>query len=165
MNSLTNKECEESKTIIYGLAYKYSHTLCTRDQSISIEDLIQDGYSALFDLLKKKKEGKLSVPLIPTLSKTITNWFNSKYESLCRPKKNAEVEEFVDSLYEDANSEFQLVELMGEAREVAELIINAPQEFIDLCKEMSFNTALVKYLRRVKKWESKKVKSFLAMYK
>lgn len=156
-----SEETKECERIIKSLAYQFYKTIHPRDIAVDVEDLIQDGYTTLTQLLREKElKGTLKAPLPAMLSQLVRDWFKSKYEALLTAKRGAECLSLEEDMAINNSPRWNLSDIVGDRKEVADLILNAPTEFISLCRNMSLNSAISRYLIERRKWSPIRLKKF-----
>lgn len=149
---------EEYKGIIFGMAFKFS------PEKQETEDWVGEGFVCFMEVVEDEEKNGLICPFEAALSKHIRQRFLNILEKRRTQSRTGEIISFAeleDSLGKNPWKKIEkYISLSKEMREVADVILNSPAEFIDLIRKEDFKTGLSKYLKRYKGWTSKEIKKF-----
>jgi len=152
---------EEYKGIIFGLAFKFSPT-----SNQDVDDLIGEGFVCFMEVIEQEKEDGLDCPFEAALSTRIRQHFLCKDKERKQKKRTGQLVALSDVAEHPKLSENpweaidNYISLTEEMKEVVDIMLNAPSEFLDLLKREKFKVGLSKYLKKYKGWTSKDVKEF-----
>ena len=161
---LDRNKGEKMTKIIIRWAVQFSPSL-----KEDIDDLIQEGYMCYMELLKYEEEYGLDCSFEAALSNHIKTTFLIFYKKNKAAKRTGEMIDFAYMEEMMGKNPWRKIEeyisLSKEMREVADVVLSAPQEFIDLIRMEDFKTGLSKYMRKYKGWSLKKVNQFWEEFK
>lgn len=154
---------EEYKGIIFGMAFKFS------PNHEEIEDWVGEGFICFMEVTKEEEKYGLAVPFEAALSNFIRERFLNLLSKRKAQKRSAEMISFADVEYSLGKDPRETLEkyfsLSKEMREVVDVILNAPSEFIDMIRHKNFKDGLSEYLRKHKGWTNQEIKSFWKEFK
>ena len=155
---------EDYKKIIFGMAFKFS------PNKQDFEDWVGEALVCFVEIANEEKIKGLCCPFEAALSSRIRQVFLTNILEKSKAKKRMVDHVSLSDLEEIlGRNPWRRIEeylsLSKEMREVADVILNAPQEFIDLIRIEDFKTGLSKYLRKYKGWSLKNVNQFWEEFK
>ena len=151
---------EEYRGIIFGLAFKFSPTEQDR------EDLVGEGFVCFMEVVNEEKKYGLVCPFEAALSTRIKQHFLCKIKERKQMKRTGEMIPLTEMENNPKLSKnpWETIEdyisLTGEMREVVDIILNGPQELLDLIRRENFKVGLSKYLKKYKGWTTKEINHF-----
>ena len=154
---------EEYKGIIFGLAFKFS------PNAQEMEDLVGEGFVCFMEVIEEEKKFGLVCPFEAALSTRIKQHFLNMIDKKRYGKRKGELVPFFEIEEMLGKNPWKNIEeyisLSKEMKDVADVILNAPNEFIDLIREIGFKNGLTKYLRKHRGWSTADVKKFWGEFK
>ena len=151
------------KGIIFGMAFKFS------PNKQEMEDLVGEGFVCFMEVIEEEKKYGLCCPFEAALSNHIRQHFLNmieKKKALKRTGEELSFAEMEEMLGRDPRKMLEkYVSLSKEMKEVVDVILSAPNEFIDLIRHNDFKIGLSKYLRKYKGWSTSDVKKFWTEFK
>lgn len=165
-----DRDPKEYEKLIIKIAHDYLPSFYKEKE---MKDLIQEGYEVFMEVCIQEKSKSLPCPFHTVLaiqikSKWINNIQSRKYQ------KNNCGKEFIslsDLLPNEIPDDFstnpyptvdKYIDLSKEMKEVVRVLLNAPDELIQLSKWYSTPESLGKYFRKFEKWPVRKVKKMKA---
>jgi DNA-directed RNA polymerase specialized sigma24 family protein len=151
---------EEYRGIIFGLAFKFS------PNSQETEDLIGEGFVCFMEVIEEEKKYGLVCPFEAALSTRIKQHFLNKCKERKQQKRTGEMIPYTEMENDPkvSRNPWEMIEdyisLTGEMREVVDVILNAPNELLDLIRRENFKVGLSKYLKKHKGWTTKELNHF-----
>ncbi len=128
------------------------------------EDLIQDCYFHFLEVVRIEEEMGFEHPFEAILYTHIKQEFLTLLQGKKYQKRNAILVDFFDFQDSLGTNPFKgfddYLSLPNELREVVDLILDAPNELIELAKLGSFRDGLTKYLKRYRGWKPHRIRKF-----
>lgn len=155
------RDWEDYKHIAISMAYKFSPSL-----GEPVEDLIQEGFLYFWKLANDESQISPGSSFAGALSMTIRQNFLNAYKAKHQAKRSAELvdyADFVEAIGTDAFRNMDVyLDLPKELKELADIIIDAPPEFLKLIREEALTNGIRKYLRTYKNWSFSTIKKVFA---
>jgi hypothetical protein len=157
------RDWEEYRGIIFGLAFKFSPDFQ------EMEDYVGEGFVCFMEVVREEERFGLLCPFEAALSTRIKQHFLNLIEKKKAKKRSAfliTLEEAAPYLGKNPWKKIETyISLNKEMREVVDVILGAPTEFVDLIRREDFKTGLSKYLKKHKGWTPKRVNKFWEDFK
>src|SRR3990172_6295328 len=159
---------EEYKGIIFGLAFKFS------PGKQELDDLIGEGFVCFMEVIEEEKKYGLLCSFEAALSARIKQHLLNKIKEEKQKKRTGYLVSYteMESTEKDdrlSKNPWRAIEnyisLTDEMKEVVDVMINAPSEFLDLIRREKFKVGLSKYLKKYKGWTNKELNEFCSKLK
>lgn len=154
---------EDYKGIIFGLAFKFS------PGKQEIDDLIGEGFVCFMEVIEEEKKYGLLCSFEAALSTRIKQHLLNKIKEKKQKKRVGHMVSYeeIENMEKDDRlnrNPWQAIEnyisLSEEMKEVVDIMLNTPTEFLDLIRREKFQVGLSKYLKKYKGWTNKELNEF-----
>lgn len=158
------RKWEDYKGIIFGMAFKFS------PNKQEFDDWVGEALVCFVEIANEEKSNGLCCPFEAALSSRIRQVFLTNILEKKKAKKRAADSISFSDLEEVIGKNpwkkiERYISLSKEMREVVDIIMEAPQEFIDLIRREDFKTGLSKYMKKHRGWSTSDVKKFWEEFK
>ncbi len=159
------KEIEKYERIIHLWVNRFTRSI----KGETKEDLFQEGLICLWQTIEERSEGILTCTMEEALATKLKQTYINMYEKqVCKKRKVYMSEEPLDEnkLIVEENPWDSIdifLELPSYLREVAELLLYAPEEFLDSIRMGGFHWGMTHYLKKFKGWNNHKINKVLKL--